>query len=122
MSEDRHEPSPIATTASQIWWQCKTLSSKTTTFGYGAAGQLTQIFYPSNPGNPFVTTVYDSLGRASRHSDAVGNTTTLFFAGARSETDDPAGTARVSYFSQPGRTLATIQGLGSPGIHHSAGT
>jgi RHS repeat-associated protein len=94
---------------------------QTTTFGYGAVGQLTQIFYPSNPGNPFVTTTYDSLGRASRQSDAVGNTATLFFAGARSETDDPAGTAHVSYFSQRGKTLATIEGLGSPGINNGAG-
>ena len=94
---------------------------QTTAFRYGAVGQLTQIFYPSNPGNPFVTTIYDSLGRASRQSDALGNTTALFFAGARSETDDPAGTAHVSYFSQRGRTLATIEGLGTPGINNGAG-
>jgi RHS repeat-associated protein len=94
---------------------------QTTTFGYGSIGQLTRIFYPSNPGKPFVTTAYDSLGRASRQSDAVGNTTSLFFAGARSETDDPAGTAHVSYFSQRGKRLAIIEGLGSSGINSGAG-
>jgi len=94
---------------------------QTTRFGYGATGQLTQIFYPSNPGNPFLTTVYDSLGRVSRQSDAVGNISALYFAGARSEIDDAIGTANVSYFSARGKTLATIEGLGSAGVSNGAG-
>lgn len=94
---------------------------QTTCFAYGARSQLTQIFYPANPGDPFVTTAYDSLGRVSRQADAAGNVGTLFFAGARSEIDDPTGTARVSYFSPRGRTLASIDGLGSSDINAGAG-
>jgi RHS repeat-associated protein len=94
---------------------------QTTRFSYAAIGQLSQISYPANPNNAFVTTTYDSLGRASRQSDALGNLTTLFFAGARSETDDPAGTAHVSYFSQRGKIVASIEGLGSASLSNGAG-
>lgn len=95
---------------------------QTTRFCYDARSQMTQIFYPANPGVPFVTTSYDSSGRASRQVDAAGNVGTLFFAGARSEVDDPTGTARVSYFSARGRTLASIDGLGSADINAGAGS
>jgi YD repeat-containing protein len=92
-----------------------------TSFAYGAVGQLTQIYYPANPGAAFLTNVYDSLGRPNQQADANGNVTTLRIAGTRSETDDPGGTARVSYFTPRGRTLATIDGLGSSDINSGAG-
>jgi YD repeat-containing protein len=93
----------------------------TTTFAYGAAGQLTQIFYPANPGSPFLSMSYDTLGRPNQQTDANGNVFTLRIAGTRGETDDPTGTARVSYFTPRGRTLATIDGLGSSAINNGAG-
>jgi YD repeat-containing protein len=45
-----------------------------------------------------------------------GNATILYFTGARTEIDDPVGTARVSYFDRFGKTLAAIDGLGSADI------
>ena len=95
--------------------------SFTTTYSYGALGQLTNIFYPSQPGNAFVTMTYDTLGRPNKQWDAAGNATNLYFAGARTEIDDPAGTARVSYFDPFGRTLATMDGLGSADINSGNG-
>jgi RHS repeat-associated protein len=92
-----------------------------TSFAYDGAGQLTQIFYPAAPAHAFGTMSYDSLGRPEQQADAVGNVTTLRFAGSRTEIDDPGGTARVSYFTPRGRTLATIEGLGSAEISGGAG-
>jgi|GEM_PF-924223 RHS repeat-associated protein len=93
----------------------------TTTFAYGAVGQLTRIFYPANPGSPFLSMSYDTLGRVNQQTDANGNVFTLRLAGTRGETDDPTGTARVSYFTPRGRTLATIDGLGSSSINNGDG-
>ena len=92
-----------------------------TSYAYGAPGQLTNIFYPADPGKPFVTMTYDTLGRPNVQWDAAGNATQLYFAGARTEIDDPVGTARVSYFDPFGRTLATIDGLGSSDINAGNG-
>ena len=55
-------------------------------------------------------------------TDAAGHVTTLYFAGARTEIVEPAGTARVSYFDPFGRTLATLDGLGSADINGGNGT
>ncbi|MDA8248906.1 MAG: DUF6531 domain-containing protein [Rhodospirillales bacterium] len=92
-----------------------------TRFVYGATGQLTQIFYPTHPTQPFVSMTYDTLGRPNQQWDANGNLTTLRIAGSRTEIDDPVGTARVSYFTPRGKTLATIDGLGSATINGGAG-
>lgn len=92
-----------------------------TKFAYAAPGQLTQIFYPTNPSNPFIALTYDTLGRPNQQSDALGHVSTLHFAGSRTEIIDPAGTSRVSYYTPRGKTLATIDGLGSAGINSGAG-
>lgn len=92
-----------------------------TNYAYSVPGQLTQIFYPSNPTIPFVSMGYDTLGRPNNQADALGHVTNLFFAGTRTELDDPAGTARVSYFTARGKTLASIEGLGSATINAGAG-
>ena len=76
---------------------------QSTTFAYDTsgsqdtAGHLTQVFYPSNPSNAFVTNFYDSLGRVRQQKDANGNLTQAFFAGARTEIDDPVGNRHVWY-------------------------
>jgi RHS repeat-associated protein len=92
-----------------------------TRFTYGSIGLLSQIFYPSFPANAFLTVAYDTLGRTEQQTDPYGNLTSLFLAGTRTETDDPGGTAHVSYFTARGKTLATIEGLGSPTINGGAG-
>jgi len=92
-----------------------------TAFAYAGIGLLTQIFYPTNAGTPFVSTTYDVLGRPFQQADALGNPTVLYFAGTRTETVDSVGTARVTYFSARGKALASIEGLGSPTINGGAG-
>jgi RHS repeat-associated protein len=83
-----------------------------TTGVFDTAGHLTQIFYPSNPTNPFVSTFYDSLGRVKQQKDAIGNLTQAFFAGSRSEIDDPAGNRNVWYNDPRGNVTTTIQDYG----------
>jgi RHS repeat-associated protein len=87
-------------------------ASKSTTFAYDLPGRMTKIFYPTNPTIAFVTNTYDSLGRVSVQSDANGNVTNLFFAGSRTEIDDPAGTPQTFYFTPRARVLAEIDGFG----------
>lgn len=64
-----------------------------TRFGYVGAGRLTQITYPAHSSNAFVTNSYDAIGQAN----ANGSATTFYFAGARTETADPAGDRHVTY-------------------------
>ncbi|MGA0601536.1 RHS repeat-associated core domain-containing protein [Caulobacter sp. KR2-114] len=85
--------------------------SNTISYQYDQPGRLTQIFYPSFPTTAFVTNTYGVLDRVNVQQDALGNTTNLFFAGYRTETDDPAGTPQVQYFTARGKVLAVIDGL-----------
>ncbi len=92
--------------------------SQKTTFAYDTsgtedtAGHLTQVFYPSLPSNPFVTTYYDSFGRVTQQKDASGNLTQTFFAGARTEIDDPLGNRHVWYNDPLGNVTLEIQDYG----------
>jgi YD repeat-containing protein len=79
---------------------------------YDTAGHLTQVKYPSNPSNAFVTNYYDGLGRVWQQKDAVGNTTQAFFAGSRTEIDDPVGNRHVWYNDPRGNVLEEIQDYG----------
>ena len=78
---------------------------------YDTAGHLTQIFYPSNPTNPFVTNWYDSVGRVVQQANANGYTSNLFFAGSRSEFVDAVGNRHVAYQNNLGRTVVDTQVL-----------
>ena len=90
-----------------------------TTFGYDTSGtedtegHLTQIYYPSHPGNSFLTTYYDSLERVAQQSDANGNMSQTFFAGARTEVDDAVGNQHVWYNDPHGNILTEIQDYGA---------
>ncbi len=77
------------------------------------AGHLTQIYYPSNPSNAFVTNYYDGMGRVFKQQDALGHTSFAFIAGARTEIDDPAGDRHVWYNDPRGNVLMEIQDYGS---------
>ncbi len=87
----------------------------TTTYAYlpGAgsspSGLLTQIFYPSHPSVAAVTNTYDSLNRIQTQANAFGTNWAYYFAGYRSEEDDPYGTQHVLYYNPRGLTLFDIQ-------------
>jgi RHS repeat-associated protein len=85
------------------------------------AGHLTQVFYPSHPANPFVTNFYDSLGRVKQQANANGNVTQTFFAGSRTEVDDPVGNSHVWYNDSLANTTAEIQDYG-PAPHLNIST
>ncbi|ABB08532.1 RHS repeat-associated core domain-containing protein [Burkholderia lata] len=79
--------------------------SKSTTYGYGLPGQLTQIFYPSFPSTAGVTNVYDSLGRIQTQTNARGKTYSYYFAGSRALESAPGGITRLSYLDVLGNVL-----------------
>jgi RHS repeat-associated protein len=89
--------------------------SYTPPVGTPTPGLLTKIFYPSSP-LPFVTNTYDTLGRVASQANAnnaPGNDTTwnYFFAGYRSEEEDPFGTQHVLYWNPRGKASFDIQDL-----------
>ena len=93
--------------------QQNTTYSYDTSGTYDTAGHLTQIFYPSNPTNAFVTNYYDGLGHVWKQLDANKNTSQVFASGARMEIDDAAGNRHV-YINDPlGNVLEEIQDYGN---------
>ncbi|MDR2092400.1 MAG: hypothetical protein LBP58_03655 [Azoarcus sp.] len=91
--------------------------SNNTTFAYGSPGRLTQIYYPSRPAAPFVTNVYDSLGRIQTQANANNATYNYYFAGSRSEEAAPDGTSKVVYLDAFGKTLKSIDEPGRITTH-----
>ncbi|MFO1114448.1 MAG: RHS repeat-associated core domain-containing protein [Beijerinckiaceae bacterium] len=81
-----------------------------TTYSYGgvydALGHLTQIYYPFEPGTPFLTNWYDQLGRVVQQANANGNSSRFYFAGSRTEVDDPIGNRQVTYQTDRGKILS----------------
>ena len=93
--------------------QQNTTYSYDTSGAYDSAGHLTQIFYPSNPTNAFVTNYYDGMGHVWKQQDANQNTSQVFAAGARMEIDDAAGNRHVYYNDPLGNVLEEIQDYGN---------
>lgn len=94
-------------------FQQNTRYSYDTSGTYDTAGHLTQIFYPSNPTNAFLTNYYDVLGHVWKQQDANQNTSQVFASGARMEIDDAAGNRHV-YINDPlGNVLEEIQDYGN---------
>ena len=92
--------------------------AQNTTYAYDTsgtqdtAGHLTQIFYPSHPANAFLTNFYDPLGKIEHQLDANGSQTLAFFAGSRSELDDPLGNRFVWNIDALNNVTAEIQDSG----------
>ena len=85
-----------------------------TIFAYDvSASHLTQVFYPSQPGNPFVTNIYDGLGRVAQQANANGNFSSFYFAGSRTEMIDPAGDRHVTYQTPRGKVITDAVVLSS---------
>jgi RHS repeat-associated protein len=72
---------------------------------FDTQGHLTQIFNPSCPSYPFVTTWYDPLGRVNQQANGNGYSWSFYFAGSRSEIDDAVGNSHVTYQTDRGRVL-----------------
>ena len=79
--------------------------SNQTSFAYDGAGRLLQIFYPTQPGIPFVTNTYDALGRVSQQQNAEGASSSFYLAGSRSELVDAAGDRHITYQTPGGRVI-----------------
>jgi YD repeat-containing protein len=92
--------------------QQNTTYSYDTSGEYDTAGHLTQVFYPSNPTNAFVSTYYDATGKVYQQANGVGDLTQTYFGGLRSEVDDPAGNRQVWYFDSLGDTITAVLDYG----------
>lgn len=85
---------------------------KATTYQYDLPGRMTKLFFPTAPTTPFITNVYDSLGRVQTQTSATGKLYTYYFAGSRSEELGPYNVKRVSYVDINGNVLKAIDPLG----------
>ncbi|MCC7527042.1 MAG: hypothetical protein IT342_00895, partial [Candidatus Melainabacteria bacterium] len=83
-----------------------------TRYEYDAASRMEQIFRPQNPNDEIVTNVYDSLGRVMTQTDAYNNVWTYFFAGWRSEEEDPLTNSKVYFNDLNGKAVKVIDQLG----------
>ncbi len=72
--------------------------------------------YPANPTSAAVTNNYDSLGRVATQINANGAVWNYFFAGYRSEEEDPYGTQRVLYYNARGLPQFDIQDYAGQGL------
>ncbi len=82
------------------------------TYKYDAAGRLTRMFLPAAPSTAVLTNTYDTLGRLSRQTDAIGKTTRFYFAGSRTEVEAPLGVRQVTFFDGRGLPVRSIDPLG----------
>jgi RHS repeat-associated protein len=87
-------------------------TSKTFTYSYDQPGRMTKFFKPANPLTAYITNVYDSLSRVKTQANALGDLWTYYFAGERSEEDDPLSNAHVWYFNRFGSITRDINALG----------
>jgi RHS repeat-associated protein len=87
----------------------------TTTFVYDPNndGQITRIYYPTEPNNPFVTNVYDLLGRVKTQTNANGFTYQYYYTGYRTEEADPCNYSNIYTFNDYGRVLTQTNPLGN---------
>lgn len=83
-----------------------------TQFKYASPGLMTQVFYPANPVDPFVTNLYDGLGRVATQTNASDQVYTYFFAGSRSEELDPLGGRKITYLDAFGKVLRSTDTRG----------
>jgi RHS repeat-associated protein len=82
-------------------------------YEYSAPGRMSRFFKPANPTNPVVTATYDSLGRVQSQENILGQITTFFIAGSRSEIVDPVGNSKVAYYDSADNTVREIDALGN---------
>lgn len=87
-------------------------TAQNTTFAYAQIGQMSKIFYPTQPTSPFIVNLFDTLGRVQTQTNANGKLYTYYFAGSRSEEAGPLGVNNVSYLDSLGRTLSSIDPVG----------
>jgi len=88
-----------------------------TTYQYDLPGRMTKVFYPANPGTPFLINTYDSLGRVQSQANALGKVYTYYFAGSRSEEVGPYNQSMVSYVDVNGKILKSIDPSGAASVH-----
>ena len=74
-----------------------------TKYEYDLPGRMTNIFYPTNPTEPFVTNVYDEFDRVKTQTNANGETYQYFFSGHLNQEIDPLGNRMYWYFNDHGQ-------------------
>lgn len=87
--------------------------SNSTTYSYAGLGLVSQIFRPANPTSPVVTNTYDTLNRVKTQADAYGNLWNYYFAGSRTEEDDPNNNSRVWFWDSFGSPIQYTDQLGN---------
>lgn len=88
-----------------------------TKFQYDTPGRLARIFYPANPNTPFVSNVYDSLGRVMTQTDAQTNTYQYFFSGYRNEELNPLSNSHALYLTSYGKATSDIDALSNKTVN-----
>jgi len=80
-------------------------------YAYDAEHRLTSVTRPE--GNTIVTNGYDDWGRVITQTDALSNTTTLYFGGFRNALKDAAGNQTAYYLDGEGRMMGRQDAAGN---------
>ncbi len=88
-----------------------------TTYVYDDPGRITEVFYPADPLDAFVTNTYDQLNRVATQTNAHGDAHDYHYAGVRTEEEDPLGNTKVWYFNRRGKAELEIDALGNETSH-----
>ncbi len=82
-------------------------------YEYDTSDRLIKFFKPANPTNPVITNTFDSLGRIQTQVNILGQTTSYFVGGSRSEVVDPVGNASINYYDSADNPIKNIDALGN---------
>ena len=88
----------------------------TSTFTYDSTLHLTGITTPSSAGSAGTVTStigYDNLDRYKTFTDPLSRVTSYYFAGSRTEIDDPLGDATITYLNPFGLDIADVDAVGN---------
>lgn len=88
-------------------------NAEVTSYSYSGDGRLTEIFFPENPMDAYVTNVYDTLGRVKEQTVAAGGTDYFYLAGSRSEFVDANSNSNIVYLDRFGNSVKELDELGN---------
>ncbi|MBP9091257.1 hypothetical protein KBI23_09520 [bacterium] len=82
------------------------------TFEYDVPGRMIKWFKPEFPTTAIATNTYNSLDQVTQQADANSNVWNYYFAGSRSEEENPNSKSSIQYYNRSGQSLKFIDQLG----------
>jgi len=95
--------------------------SNSWTFQYDVPGRIVKFFEPEFPSIAIATNTYNSLDQVTQQADANSNVWNYYYAGSRSEEENPNSKSFVQYFNRTGLCVKRVDQLGNISTHEYDG-